>query len=245
VGEFKDRDALALRDFTQEKVVLDRARLAAEGLGLAPDLAESLMRLLIESSLTVQEQQRVEARAEGGGRRALVIGGAGRMGDWFARFLASQGFGIEIADPASPGTFLHRPSEPGDLTHDVIVVGDARETAVILRDLTRAPHGLIFDTAPFLREPLQARERGPKVRHSTDVRPDTRLLGQAWCQDLGREAATRRPRTVSGTMASVVPMVWSHDRVIPTYWGSPIVLPSSPLCRERRGAMNRSICRFT
>src|SRR5688572_25908258 len=100
VGELKDRDALALRDFGQEKEVIQRARRIALELGLSPGVAEELMHALIRSSLTLQEGRRVARLGGGGGRRALVIGGSGRMGDWFARFLSSQGFVVEIADPA-------------------------------------------------------------------------------------------------------------------------------------------------
>ena len=56
--------------------------------------------MLIRSSLTTQEQASVVARGAGSGRRALVIGGGGKMGRWFADFLASQGFAVEVADPA-------------------------------------------------------------------------------------------------------------------------------------------------
>ena len=49
------------------------------------------MRLLIRSSLTHQEQTRVAAQTSGAGKRVLIIGGAGKMGAWFAQFLSSQG----------------------------------------------------------------------------------------------------------------------------------------------------------
>jgi len=39
-----------------------------------------------------QEHARVAAHAHGSGKRALVIGGCGKMGGWFSEFLASQGF---------------------------------------------------------------------------------------------------------------------------------------------------------
>ncbi len=40
------------------------------------------------------------AQTSGAGKRVLIIGGAGKMGAWFAQFLSSQGFAIEIADPS-------------------------------------------------------------------------------------------------------------------------------------------------
>src|ERR1041384_6719418 len=102
IGEAKHELGLPTRDFTQEREVLERARRTAQAQGIPGDLGVELLRLLIASSLTRQEQDRLAASAEGVGRRALIIGGSGRMGGWLLRFLGSQGFAIEIADPA-PG----------------------------------------------------------------------------------------------------------------------------------------------
>ena len=82
------------------------------------------MRLLIRSSLTTQEQASVAAHGTGSGRRALVIGGAGKMGGWFAQFLASQGFAVEVADrrPRRAARRLGADWRRSPLTHDYIVV---------------------------------------------------------------------------------------------------------------------------
>ncbi|HAK54825.1 MAG TPA: hypothetical protein DCP38_04990, partial [Acidobacteria bacterium] len=57
-------------------------------------------------------------------RRALVIGGAGKMGRWFVRFLASQGYQVEVADPSGgvEGYVHHADWRALELTHDLIVV---------------------------------------------------------------------------------------------------------------------------
>src|SRR5579859_5751779 len=87
------------RDYEREREVILGVRTMAADLGVSPALAESLIRLLIRSSLTTQEQASVAARGKGSGRRVLVVGGAGKMGRWFVEFLGSQGFSVEIADP--------------------------------------------------------------------------------------------------------------------------------------------------
>ena len=102
VAAVKRATGRATRDFGREREVILRGRMAAERLRLSPDLAESLLRQLIQSSLATQEQARVAAQAHGSGKRALVIGGRGKMGGWFAEFLASQGFRVPIADPGVP-----------------------------------------------------------------------------------------------------------------------------------------------
>jgi chorismate mutase/prephenate dehydrogenase len=74
--------------------------------------------------LATQEHARVAAQAHGSGKRALVIGGHGKMGGWFAEFLASQGFRVAIADPMGglPGfdTIADWQSDPLDF--DLIVL---------------------------------------------------------------------------------------------------------------------------
>src|ERR1700726_92589 len=105
VADVKRATGRAIRDFGRERDVILRGRNAASRLGVSPDLAESLLRQLIQSSLATQEHARVAAQAHGSGKRALVIGRHGKMGGWFADFLASQGFRVAIADPmgALPG----------------------------------------------------------------------------------------------------------------------------------------------
>src|SRR5579872_974539 len=99
IARVKRETGYPTRDYQRERDVIMGARAKASELGLSPALAESLLRLLIRSSLTTQEQASVAARGVGSGRRALVIGGGGKMGQWFVQFLASQGFGVEVADP--------------------------------------------------------------------------------------------------------------------------------------------------
>src|SRR5277367_5925263 len=100
VAAVKRATGRATRDFGREREVILRGRNTAQRLGISPDLAESLLRQLILSSLATQEHARVAAHALGSGKRALVIGGCGKMGGWFSEFLASQGFRVSIADPS-------------------------------------------------------------------------------------------------------------------------------------------------
>ena len=70
----------ATRDYARERDVIMGARALAEQRGVSPADAEALMRMLIRSSLTTQEQARVAAQGIGTGQRALVIGGARQDG---------------------------------------------------------------------------------------------------------------------------------------------------------------------
>ena len=59
VAAVKRATGKATRDFGREREVILRGRAAAERLGVPADLAESLLRQLIQSSLATQERVRV------------------------------------------------------------------------------------------------------------------------------------------------------------------------------------------
>ena len=215
------------RDFQREREVLLNARTAAAKLGLPPALADNLLRLLIRSSLATQEQAQVAAQGQGAGRRALVIGGAGKMGRWFVEFLDSQGYAVEVADPAGPlGARAHRADwQSDDLSHEVIVVATPLGiTASILEQLARhRPPGLVFDIGS-LKTPLR---KGLDALRQADVRvtslhpmfgPDTDLLSGRHIihVDVGRpDAVTDAQNLFASTMVEqVVTTLDDHDRLI-------------------------------
>ena len=227
IGAAKRELGLPTRDFRQEKDVVQRARAAAEAQGLPGSLGEELVLALIRGSLTVQEKDTVAASAEGSGRRALVIGGAGHMGGWFVRYLRAQGFTVEIADPSDgpDGIVNHRDWKTVTLDHElVIVAAPMPATNRILGELAKAPPpGVIFDVGSLkspLREGLRALQAaGAQV---TSVHPmfgpDTELLSgrHVIFVDVGAPKATAAARALfEPTMATLVEMdLESHDRLI-------------------------------
>jgi chorismate mutase/prephenate dehydrogenase len=227
VARVKRATGRSTRDYEREREVILGVRAVAEQHRVSPDLAEQLLRLLIRSSLTTQEQATVAARGAGSGRRALVIGGAGKMGGWFVSFLASQGFTVEVADPAPGPTGAVRVEDwhRTDLKHDYIVLATPLAvTDAILRDLAlRRPPGVIFDVGS-LKSPLRAglmalKSHGCQV---TSVHPmfgpDTELLSgrHVIFVDLGSATALSRARELfASTMAEQVVMsLDDHDRLI-------------------------------
>ncbi len=215
------------RDYERERDVILGVRALAESQGVSPELAEQLLRLLIRSSLTTQEHASVVARGTGSGRRALVIGGAGKMGGWFVSFLASQGFAVEVADPTAAAEDATRVADwrSTDLRHDFIVLATPLgATDAILKDLAlRRPPGVIFDVGS-LKSPLRAgllalKSHGCKV---TSVHPmfgpDTELLSgrHVVFVDLGHAGALSAARELfAPTMAEQVVMsLDDHDRLI-------------------------------
>lgn len=226
VARVKRATGRPTRDYEREREVILGVRAAAAELGVSPALAEDLLRLLIRSSLTTQERASVAARGAGTGRRVLVIGGAGLMGRWFVEFLSSQGFAVEVADPAgAAGAGCVDDWRKTDLLHDFIVLATPLGvTDAILRDLAlRRPPGVIFDIGS-LKSPLRSgllalRSHGCKV---TSVHPmfgpDTELLSgrHVIFVDLGSAPALEAVKELfAPTMAEQVVMsLDDHDRLI-------------------------------
>lgn len=227
IGEFKRSTGMATRDFSREKAVLDAARDRAIGLGLPTELAESLMQLLIHSSLTKQERARVRAEGRGHGKRALVIGGSGKMGHWFAEFLDSQGYQVTIADPVRgapdfPWVADWQQTPPDfDVT---VVAAPINVSGQILEAFGETGRtGLVFDVAS-LKTPLvpalrKLADRGVQVTSLHPMfGPDTELLSgrHVLFLEVGVPAATREAVGLfESTMAQQIRMpVDDHDRLI-------------------------------
>ena len=226
IGRTKTDAGTATRDYAREKDVLDMGREQAEKMGVDPDLVEKLLQMLIRASLESQERDRVVAEGRGNGRRALVIGGSGKMGRWFADFFASQGFATSIADPAvenGPGRF--RNWTDAGIDFDVVVV--AAPLAISGRILAQLavlkPKGLVFDIGS-LKSPLLdgLKELRSAGCHVTSVHPmfgpDTRLLSGRhliFC-DAGDAGATAAAKELfSATMVEKIDMgLEDHDRLI-------------------------------
>lgn len=226
IGKYKLSTGASTRDYAREKDVLEMGRKQAGEMGVDPDLVEKLLEMLIRTSLESQERERVVAEGKGDGRRAMVIGGAGKMGRWFVDFFSSQGYSTTIADPTienGPAAFSSW-TEAG-VDFDVIVV--AAPLAVSGRILAQLavlkPKGLVFDIGS-LKSPLMD---GLKELQSAGCRvtslhpmygPDTRLLSGRhliFC-DVGDAQATAAAKELfAATMVEQLDMgLEDHDRLI-------------------------------
>lgn len=227
VARVKRSTSYATRDYQRERVVITGARRTAQELGVDPAVAENLMRMLIRSSLTTQEQASVAAHGAGSGRRALVIGGCGKMGGWFVEFMASQGFAVDVSDPGgSPaGAKAIGDWQQADLSaYDFIVVATPLgATGAILKGLAlRRPPGVVFDVGS-LKSPLRAGLASLKS-HDCQVAsihpmfgPSTELLSGRhiiFC-DMGCPEALQKVRDLfAPTMVEqVVTSLDEHDRL--------------------------------
>jgi len=227
IGRVKSSAGRGTRDYAREKDVLDLARRTARRVGVDEDVGEEMFRLLIRASLAAQELDKVASHGTGSGKRALVVGGAGQMGQWFVRFLDAQGYQVEICDPV-PANSGHPQVESlaeSDLGQDLIVVAaPVVESGRLLLELAqRRPAGTVFDISSLkgpLAEPLHALvEAGCSVTSIHPMfGPDTELLSgrNVIFVDLGVESANRVARELfASTMAEQVSMsLDGHDRAM-------------------------------
>ncbi len=226
IGSTKRSAGRATRDYEREKDVLELARERAASLGVDPNVADEIMTTLIKASLTHQERSRVVAEGRGDGRRALIIGGAGKMGGWFVNFFSSQGFLTVIADTGvTPGPGKCKDWRQAGTDYDVIVVATPMAiSGQILIDLAEVkPAGLIFDVGS-LKSPLK---KGINALMSAGCRvasihpmfgPETELLSGRHLifVDAGCPAATIDAKQLfAETMVEELDMsIDDHDRLI-------------------------------
>ena len=224
IGAIKHRQGLGAADYVQETKILRSARDAAAAAGVDPDLAEEIVARLIRASLRAQEEDRLRVAALGAGRRAVVVGGAGRMGRWLGRFLSAQGYAAAPLDPqADPADDAAARDELA--TADLVVcAAPPAAIAALYRDWAQAPPaGIVVDIASIktpLLEPI-ARLRGAGARVASIhpmFGPATLLLRDAdvvVCDTGDAAARAAIERLFEPTTARLVRLpIEDHDRVM-------------------------------
>ena len=148
VGEAKRVANLPIVDYGQERVVLERARETAEAAGLDGRVAEAILGALIRAAVSAQDQDSWRRASVGLGKTAVVVGGLGRMGRWFTRFLVDQGYVAGALDVTSSGD-EQAWAEAALPTADLVVCSTPPAATAALYDqwAERPPAGIIVDIA--------------------------------------------------------------------------------------------------
>jgi chorismate mutase/prephenate dehydrogenase len=150
VVALKQADGIPLRNYTVERQVIERyARYCAEA-GLDPQWGAALAQFLIARSVELQSCE-LDRRRAGERRRVLVIGGAGKMGQWCRSFFGNQGHEVDSFDIAA--------DDPGHLAGAldaaeivILSVPLAVSPAVLESVLACRPRGLLFDICSVKRD---------------------------------------------------------------------------------------------
>jgi chorismate mutase / prephenate dehydrogenase len=224
IGEIKRARNTSTVDYAQERVVLERARDAAAKGGLDRSVAEDILARLIRASVTVQEEDSLRFSRTGEGKRAVIVGGAGRMGRWMAHFLGAQGYVSGALDPAAESAeddWARRNLASADL---VVCAAPPLATVSIYREWAKAPpRGTIVDIASIkapLIEPIRRlQEAGARAASIHPMfGPSIALLRDAdvvVCET-GDEEATRAVEDLfHPTTARLVRIpLEDHDRIM-------------------------------
>ena len=224
VGEIKRRHELSTVDYVQEREVLERARAGAGEHGLDPGVAEALLAGLIRASVTAQDQDNLRVAAVGAGKRAVVVGGSGRMGRWLCRFLSDQGYTAGALDPAATAE-ENVWSRAAVATAELVVCSTPPvATAALYMDWSREPPaGVVVDIASIktpLIEPIHALQRsgGHVASIHPMFGPSTVLLrgcDVVICDTGDREATAAVERLFRPTTARLVHLpLADHDRIM-------------------------------
>ena len=224
IGELKRGLDLPTVDYAQERAVLDRARAVAVEQGIDPEIAVDLCAVLIRAAVSAQDEDRVRRSATGAGQRAVVLGGAGRMGRWFMHFLSAQGFATTSLDPAGPAEENEAASRAVPEAELVLCATPPAATAQLYRAWAQAPPtGVIVDIASIkspLLEPIAALRRcGARVASMHPMfGPSAVLLRDAdvvICDTGDADAGAVAERLFAPTAARLVRMpLAEHDRVM-------------------------------
>lgn len=224
VGDAKRQANRPLVDYAQERVVLDRARAAAETAGLDPRVAETILVALIRAAVSAQDQDSWRRASVGQGKTAVVVGGLGRMGRWFTRFLADQGYevGALDLDPAGEEQAWAREALP---TADLVVCSIPPAAAAALYDswAPTPPRGVIVDIAsiktPLIGPIRRLQAAGARVASIHPMfGPSVVLLRDCdvvICDTGDAEAAQTVERLFTSTTARLLHLpLGEHDRLM-------------------------------
>lgn len=224
IGEIKRRQKLSTADYAQERTVMERARSAAREHGLDPRVAEELFAGLIRASVIAQDEDSLRVTGLGAGKSAVIVGGAGRMGRWLARFLSAQGYETGVLDPAAaPEADAWGRRELASA--DLVVCSTPPATIVELYAAwsRKPPSGVVVDIASIktpLIEPIRALQlSGCRVASIHPMfGPSTVLLRDAdivICDTEDPEATATVEKLFQPTTAHVVHLpIAEHDRVM-------------------------------
>lgn len=92
----KRKDGLPVRDRGREKKIKGAYAKRARERGSDHELAIKIAELLMSESVKIQTR---EVKKDLAGKKALVVGGSGRMGAWFCRRLSNRGAIVSVWDP--------------------------------------------------------------------------------------------------------------------------------------------------
>lgn len=228
IGRAKRELLIPDRDFAREKQVFEQTIKTAKELNLSVDLAVSLQKLIIESSLSRQEKDRIKHNLDSCPKSVLVVGGSGRLGTWLSNFFIDSGHRVSVVDLVPPSfqcNFSIKLDENANVYDIIVLATPIRASIRILEQLCTLKlfNPTIFDVssikAPVQKSLLKLKSKGLRVTSLHPMfGPTVRLLfGHHLIRtSLGcSEADAIVDEIFSGTSLKVLDMsIRDHDYVI-------------------------------
>ncbi len=154
LAEHKRDHGLPIRDFRREREILDDRRARATPLGLAPEMIDSLFRLILWASRDRQAALKAELPLDIESRSVAVIGGKGGMGQCMAALFADLGHAVMIADLDTQLT----PEEAAAVADVVLISVPIDVTVQVIRRLGPLVRtdALLMDVTSIKVAPLEA-----------------------------------------------------------------------------------------
>jgi chorismate mutase / prephenate dehydrogenase len=150
IGKTKMSDGTPVRNIPVEDKVAGRYRSFAKENGMDPDATEEIARILIRKSVEVQCALPHPDHIR---RRVSVVGGAGKMGKWFADMLSASGNEVSVIDPASDNGLSLDSAAESDAVIIAVPIAATEKVLAQLDPICRQD-ALIFDLSslksPFI-----------------------------------------------------------------------------------------------
>jgi chorismate mutase / prephenate dehydrogenase len=144
MGGEKVRKGWPVRNISVEEQVIDRYTERAEDVGISESAAEEIATILIRESVEAQGRM----PRPGKPTDVLIVGGSGKMGQWFVRYLTERGHKVKVFDVAPKKGENSVPSlKEGVRSAGIIILATPISAAREALDQVVAlkPKGTIFD----------------------------------------------------------------------------------------------------
>ena len=203
----------------------------ARQIGADQAIAAKLAELLISDSINVQTKKR---RKDLVGKKALVVGGSGRIGAWCCRRLANRGAEVSIWDPRGSVEGYHKTAVLGQTAKnaDIVVLASPLGTAPaeLSAVIRTRPNGLVFDVCSvkshIAGQLRKAAASGLKIASVHPMfgpsAPSPKGRTVIICHCGSREGTRRAERLFSGAGANIVKLpLEKHDELMAYVLGLP------------------------
>jgi len=189
IGQIKSRTGADLRNIEVEKKVIERYRMLSSNTLLPQDVAESVCRLLIDSSVELQSSLLKKKCS----KKISIIGGSGGMGQWLKRYFEGMGAEVKIIGRSSG-----KPEDARDSDVVIISVPPSAVASTLKKiDTVCRKDALIFDISsiksPFAKEikELAQRRKVCSVHHMFGPSAATMLNRNVVICDCGNKTAVK------------------------------------------------------